>query len=213
MPPKTQQARVSEALKGAKSKETLGAGSVSDSDRRMWAALRDQQRSQILELPLADRAMAIRRAYHKTVSAHQMYPGLGVAEKTWQGPGNAQWVGVGAPDSVSGWKFASDPAGTQAREHLMSTMLEPTYERPVELGLVQEGDRQGYLESEGLRGAGAAQGVATDFPGWEEGTGGASSRALEQSQIEQMIRERQRVTGQIADMPVTGAVKKAYEGE
>ena len=162
MPPKTQQARVSEALKGAKSQETLGAGSVSDSDRRMWASLRDTQRSRILELPLAERAMAIRRAYHKTVSAHQTYQGLGAAEKTWQGPGNAQWVGVGAPDSVSGWKFASDPAGTQAREHLMSTMPAATYERPVELG--GDPERQGYLESEGLRGAEAARAAMPNYP-------------------------------------------------
>ena len=204
MPPKTQQARVSGALKGAKAQETLGAGSLSDSDRRMWAALWEQQRGHILELPLADRAMAIRRAYHKTVAVHQMYPGLGVAEKSWQGPGNAEWVGVGAPDSVSGWKFASDPAGTQAREHFMSTRIEPTYEQ---LGGGPE--RQGYLESEGLRGAASAQGVATDFLVPWEASGRAMRTTMGEQELlleaERQIKERQRVTGQIADMPFTEA--------
>jgi len=147
--PKPQQTRVSEALKSAKTQETLGADSVSDSDRRMWASLRDTQRARILELPLADRGPAIRRAYQKTVSAYQMAPGLEAGVKSWEGPGRAEWVGVGAPDSVSGWKFASDPAGEQAREHLMRTMPAPTYVRPAELG--GDPERQSYLESEGLR--------------------------------------------------------------
>lgn len=204
--PKTQQARIEPAVKAAKTEQTLKAASVTDAERRMWPALSDDQRNRILELALPDRAAAIRRAYQKTRQVHGMLPGVERGSIPWEGPGVAEWVGVGAPDSVSGWSFPAGAEGEKAREHLMSTIPELTYERPGET------ERQGYLQSEegyteGLwpRGAASPTATITERPSFE-----ASGRAMRTTMGEQELllerqieAERKRVTKELADMPFT----------